>query len=881
MSEFDYPSFDSKKFANETLWALEGIYQAARSKLDESRRREIGNPIANCNDFNSMNAINSLKKSSQEVHDGYVSLIKEPAIARVTLVNKQGKVKRYYVSRLSSVIIPDSEIVVASYRSPRGQIASHHIGDEFFIDGEEYELVENAELYPYQKKEWDSIDTYVKAVEEEVTIRSLRGLLGTFLVAGDEGSSEFEFIFEDDDIPAGGAAPIIKGRKRRVIGQSALPDTTILDKIQDEVFRYPIDNQLFLYGPPGTGKTTTLIKRLGLKLDVKEGVTDEERRVLNKVENPKSWVMFTPTELLRLYVKEAFNRECIPASDEHIHTWDKYRVRLGDAVKLLETPNRKGFSLMSDSEIKCSGKELIIYYSTVRKHFAESICSEIRNAIEKIVTSELPAIEKLKSELLGKKRSFETNDVASVVVELSKYIDKISNSLTALVGERKRIVKEEALAQHTKDKKFLSELYRVIKDDTHNQLSSKEINIRASKAYERALVAYCEQIAVGKKTKEGTQSHIVLKWLDKRVPKKSVAIVLGNVLSLIDALKVLGDPLQLFFKFVKSEYSLCRSSYFLSKWKLTAETKNALYPEELDTLLLILLSTARDLLERRDVNLRLNTPFFASLKPFRELMYTQVVVDEATDFSPIQLACMRCLSSPEINSFFACGDFNQRITGWGAQNFKELEWAVPKLQTKEVKIPYRQSVKLQQFVYKLVDDMSVDDLPEVTGNSDHEYPPALGLGLSSSREVADWLVKRITEVYVSVELSSMAVLVSSEQEVGEIAKNLEERLPATVPVTACHEGKMIGTDAGVRVFDIQHIKGMEFEAAFFVGVDDLLERLPDLYSKFLYVGATRAATFLGFTCRSESCPEEFEDLAALMCEGWNTTVLQEDLEDIA
>ena len=27
-----------------------------------------------------------------------------------------------------------------------------------------------------------------------------------------------------------------------------------------------------------------------------------------------SWIMFTPTELLKLYVKEAFNRESIPAS---------------------------------------------------------------------------------------------------------------------------------------------------------------------------------------------------------------------------------------------------------------------------------------------------------------------------------------------------------------------------------------------------------------------------------------------------------------------------------------------------------------------------------------------------------------------------------------
>lgn len=51
-----------------------------------------------------------------------------------------------------------------------------------------------------------------------------------------------------------------------------------------------------------------------------------------------------------------------------------------------------------------------------------------------------------------------------------------------------------------------------------------------------------------------------------------------------------------------------------------------------------------------------------------------------------------------------------------------------------------------------------------------------------------------------------------------------------------------------RVFDIQHIKGLEFEAVFFVGIDGLAQRIPDLFQRFFYVGGTRAATYLGLTC---------------------------------
>lgn len=69
-----------------------------------------------------------------------------------------------------------------------------------------------------------------------------------------------------------------------------------------------------------------------------------------------------------------------------------------------------------------------------------------------------------------------------------------------------------------------------------------------------------------------------------------------------------------------------------------------------------------------------------------------------------------------------------------------------------------------------------------------------------------------------------------------------------IPVAGCKEGKFVGYEREVRVFDVQHIKGLEFEAVFFVGADGLAKRLPDLYHRFVYVGMTRAATYLGVTC---------------------------------
>lgn len=80
---------------------------------------------------------------------------------------------------------------------------------------------------------------------------------------------------------------------------------------------------------------------------------------------------------------------------------------------------------------------------------------------------------------------------------------------------------------------------------------------------------------------------------------------------------------------------------------------------------------------------------------------------------------------------------------------------------------------------------------------------------------------------------------------------------------ACKDGKSLGDAHGVRVFSVEHIKGLEFEAVFFVGVDELASKKPDLFDKYLYVGVTRAATYLGMTC-STTLPRVLEPIKELM-----------------
>jgi superfamily I DNA/RNA helicase len=260
-----------------------------------------------------------------------------------------------------------------------------------------------------------------------------------------------------------------------------------------------------------------------------------------------------------------------------------------------------------------------------------------------------------------------------------------------------------------------------------------------------------------------------------------------------------------------------------------------------------------------------------TLQAVRELFRTQVLVDEATDFSPIQLACMGALSDPATNAFLACGDFNQRITSWGARSEAELKWVFPDIDIRTIRITYRHSRQLNALAHRIAqlsdDGHQAAALPEHVDNEG--FDPVLALGVSGD-DLVSWLRDRILEIErLTGSLPSIAVLVNQELEVQPLADALQQALADhNIQCSACPNGQVRGNDNDVRVFDVQHIKGLEFEAVFFVGVDELAENRPDLFDKFLYVGATRAAMYFGLTSGSESLPAKLAPLRDAFASNW-------------
>ena len=274
--------------AGEALTQLDSIAAAAKSKLHDGRT--LGSDaLASINTMTSSSAIQKLDQISQANRESYQVLAAEPAIARVVVVDEEGEERTYYICRTTPVSgFPN----LASYRAPVGRLASLAIGAEFTLpNGTVVEVLERAQLRPAAMADgWDSRDTVVEAEHfGPLTIESLRALLTE--VAGAEVTEDIlGQLLAEETVKAN----IVDGVRRSVITKMGLRDQPVLDQYQDEIFRLPLDKRLLILGPPGTGKTTTLIRRLGQKLDT-AFLEESEQRL---VENRKCSSRYRPREQL-------------------------------------------------------------------------------------------------------------------------------------------------------------------------------------------------------------------------------------------------------------------------------------------------------------------------------------------------------------------------------------------------------------------------------------------------------------------------------------------------------------------------------------------------------------------------------------------------------
>ena len=885
--------------ADQTLHVFDLIATEAQSRLAQGLRSPA-DAFASMNSFTMGSELQTVGRVDHAAREASEHLAREPAIARVVAEDEGGTQITIFFSRTAAPPALGYPARFASYRSPMGRLAAHEPGDTVTIatpNGfQSFDVIERAELRPLRDMEgWDALNTVFRAEGfGPVTIESLRRLREQHPSDIDPADYIAQLLVTEEV-----EANIRQGRRRGIISKIVLRDQPTLDRIQDEIFRLPLNSCVALLGPPGTGKTTTLIKRLGQKLDLDHLDATELDLITRygtngRESHARSWSMFTPTDLLRHYVKEAFVREDIAASDQEVHTWTTFRRDIArNTLPILRTGNGGGPFVMRDEEATLASDALssaINWYDDFHHWQRDRFWSDLAAAAATLATAEDPQTARLgaalsRAVIAGR----EAEDLAGLLPLLDRGQD-IREALSRLRDRSDAQLRLTLNRQLAGNRQFLEQLASAlgqISDSAEDAEAEDDAELEeegdepppqgsvhaAMNAYLRALRAQARNLVTGRRSRGRVAA--LLNWIgDRGLPEKDRES-LGRNLELQGALRRFSTPIGAYLNGIARRYAAFRRARRADKrWYVTPPPAgNTVHPLEVDVILLAVLRSARELLSNRRVEQDGTNPAFSTLGAVRALLRTQILVDEVTDFSPVQLGCMAALADPITNSVFVCGDFKQRITNWGLRTDAELKWGAPGIELRDVSIAYRQSRQLLEFG-KRVAALGGGVTPEalLPQNADNEgVDPALATGLADNDAVAAWLTQRIVEIEAAVHphaLPSIAVLVLDESAVDSLAKALDHALePHNLRAMPCKNGQMIGHDNDVRVFDIQHIKGLEFEAVFFVGVDLLAVREPDLFDKYLYVGATRAATYLGLTC-IEALPEVLNGMASLFTQKW-------------
>jgi hypothetical protein len=878
--------------AKDVVEKLDTVASTARQWLASPRRLGIDALATGGNTLNSDRAARALDAVNQANESAYRKLASEPAIARVIAEDDDGHRTAYYFCRAEQGLV---NLGLISYRAPVGRMASLPVGEEYVRpDGKALIVVERAQLRPSsQAGSWDAYTVVQSEDAPTVTIESLRKLLERH----PELLEPVEDLVAQLLASAEASQNVIEGMKRSVITKMGLRDQPVLDQFQDEIFRLPLNRRVLLLGPPGTGKTTTLIRRLGQKLDV-QFLDEDEQRVAEElgqsqqVPHGKSWLMFTPTELLKQYLKEAFAREGIPAPDQNIRTWADHRRDLArQTFGVLRTATGGGtFVLKEVNSLQPPAvTQPIAWFEDFQAWQGAAYRTELMESAQALAGAGLATAQQLGKRLQAPLK--EDGPWPSTFTALAGELPTIQAFVARLKEETDGTIKAALNAQLARNRGLVGELAKFIEslqqaadsDADDDQDAEDDEDVAAPKvgpgaainAYMQAVRTQARNAAAKRSTNKTTRNGKVIEWLGDRTLAPAELTALGTSLLLQAHARRFVNPVKRYVDGIQKRYRAFRKvRQDEGRWYAKAGYEaRELNPLELDLVLLAILRSAGELLERPTVMRDIDSPAWASLKPVLAALRSQVVVDEATDFSPIQLACMAALAHPRLRSFFACGDFNQRLTTWGVRSADELQWVFADFDIRRVTVSYRQSRQLNELARDIIACVGGSDqeasLPAEVNN---EGEPAVLLEYASLDAAVGWLAARIQWIdrFLDGRLPSTAIFVNTEAEVEPIAHALNLALAnQNIQVVACREGQAVGQESNVRVFDVQHIKGLEFEAVFFVDIDQLATARPELFDKFLYVGATRAAQYLGVTC-SAALPLALEPLRKHFGATWDT-----------
>ena len=684
--------------------------------------------------------------------------------------------------------------------------------------------------------------------------------------------------------------------------QGEMRYSPIVDPIQTRIMSQDLfdGKTIIIDGGPGTGKTTTMIHRLAY-LTSKFAINEDEKKkigrfnlkplqrkqLLDDIDNQKDWIFFSPSPMLRDYLAEAMKQENLTNINDKVWDWKTYcRSMLKDYYGLLgDEGDGAPFRICYESEPLFKPDFDII------NEFVNFYLGQLRN-----IKSVLPQFDPH-----GPVHSW-----TAIIKGISKKLDgcenlniaqyiSLFNSLESVYGDDcKQLLRDRAqsilrfasvicdlINQNEEAKSDMEDIVDLSSDDNDSPqydddeipgvdtaesgTASERLNSgqkKLQKVIENWLKHYCYKKVNGSirlSNKEVLMNSMLLPLLGDKYTDEIQKI--GELMIFEQYAKYTRGVKAIILNRVPSVYKDFRSYLLNSQYAgcdlrllrnliKNKRGKELHYQEQ--SLLLGFINT----LVKKIKGVMPGGISHPYVEAYDELSRPIIGIDEATDFCSCDIYAMQSLLSRDFYSLTLCGDMMQRLTSYGITSWKELDNVVPNPVVVEMKTSYRQSKKLLEVARQIYSD-TMGKTPNYHAFMKSNKVPAPLVYINETEfEKNGWIAKRISEVYkaYSERLPSIAIFVNDKGYIPKFIDNLEKTdffKEKNIKVFDGTKNDSNSSENHICVYPIDVVKGMEFDVVFFHNIDNSSVNV-DLLKRYIYVGVSRAAFFLGITLSEDN-----------------------------